>query len=462
VNHKHTWWKLTQTGAVSGEMPEPPWDLRGLDLSGVQLAGADLGQADLSRSILRGADLSGASMAESRALGADFSGAVLKHANLLAADLRGVNFTGTDFTDASLSKACLRGAIIDNAIFDGTSLVGAQMPKGYKDATTLLENLLGLFIGVPLYLALLTATALGVHYVTTVTSTGSGIAASSLWMFLILLGHHFLYAPDMFRGVQYSAPAELKQNPLTTLAISAFLIELPLAGFNLVAPPMSLYITQAIVITVAMSVSLNQLFSKRRGLKQAAIETSSNHSSVPKNQSTGPKSDWRELFLGAGFSLMIVTFACGIIIFGWQNFSKGRESGKWPTTAAIIKRSWVEWKDTQEPPGYYSVHVRYEYQVNGTLYEGQEISLDNWNIYWLESSAEKARAQYTIGHRLPIHYDPTDPDWSVIRPGFTYTWLILLFCGIYLLVIARKIFLDSCREWKKPSPDKETSDTPEE
>jgi hypothetical protein len=103
---------LTVLGRREFTWPDPPLDLRALDLRGADLRKADLRKVDLHQADLRKADL---------------RDAVLRQADLSDADLRRAVLFQTDLCNAFLGETDLRGAVLSRANLRFARLSGADL-----------------------------------------------------------------------------------------------------------------------------------------------------------------------------------------------------------------------------------------------------------------------------------------------------------------------------------------------
>jgi hypothetical protein len=108
------------------------------------------------------------------------------------------------------------------------------------------------------------------------------------------------------------------------------------------------------------------------------------------------------------------------------NFRKGRQSMKWPSTQAFIRKSFVEKSTYRTREGgsqtAYWPNLQYRYIVNEREYWGDRI---NFGIsYTLSISTGEAKAQevcsrYLVDSYYQVFYNPERPNESVLEPGST-------------------------------------------
>jgi Protein of unknown function (DUF3592) len=97
------------------------------------------------------------------------------------------------------------------------------------------------------------------------------------------------------------------------------------------------------------------------------------------------------------------------------------ESIRWPVTTGMISR--VELKDwihkPHTDPSFKPV-IFYDYTVDGVAHRGERVSFDDGDgvrILPREKAAAWIDRNYPVGKRLPVYYDPGDPNLAVLEPG---------------------------------------------
>jgi hypothetical protein len=104
--------------------------------------------------------------------------------------------------------------------------------------------------------------------------------------------------------------------------------------------------------------------------------------------------------------------------------------------AAVEEHVSVETEDGEEVRSVsYSPKIRYEYEVQGQRYEG-----DRYDILRLRTS-DRARvqeivAQYPVGQECTVHYNPQNPQESVLskETGGTFAWVFIGMGGLIVLI----------------------------
>lgn len=111
--------------------------------------------------------------------------------------------------------------------------------------------------------------------------------------------------------------------------------------------------------------------------------------------------------------VQILILLVGVVI-GTREALEMRSSLKWPSTEGQIISSTIS-KSTRDEDGCceYELHVRYSYQVDGMVLEGNRLRVRSDSSQFL-SHVEKKQAEYPVGARVKVYYDPEQPDRSVL------------------------------------------------
>jgi hypothetical protein len=108
--------------------------------------------------------------------------------------------------------------------------------------------------------------------------------------------------------------------------------------------------------------------------------------------------------------VLTVLWITGVVAFvvSSQDRRVSLQWAQWPTVQGNITSS--ETTSGTQPNGetYYRLNTRFEYEVEGILY----YSTQSWYVAGPEEERE-----YPPGTRVTVHYDPLEPQTSVIEPG---------------------------------------------
>ncbi len=122
-------------------------------------------------------------------------------------------------------------------------------------------------------------------------------------------------------------------------------------------------------------------------------------------------------------SLFIVIGLVAVGIGIWM-FSKSLRAEHWPVTDGIVQSAEMKSHSGNHGGTTYAAEVTYSYQVAGTSYTGDKVSVGQ-----MSSSSEYARGilnRYPIGKKVSVHYPPGDPSDAVLETGIHGgTWICL-------------------------------------
>lgn len=147
-----------------------------------------------------------------------------------------------------------------------------------------------------------------------------------------------------------------------------------------------------------------------------------------------------DLFIFILVASPFVIFACYMLWVGLSSKSKAQRAKSWPTADGIVLESQVKQEIRHTSQGdrfYYEPHVLYEYEVQGKRIQGKRIHL-NYAQGVSEKAAKKMVAQYPVGSRVPIYYNPSHPEEAVLAHVEVSLKLSL---GIFIFVMALLSFI---------------------
>jgi|TARA_Y100000310_G_scaffold345155_1_gene462232 hypothetical protein len=132
-----------------------------------------------------------------------------------------------------------------------------------------------------------------------------------------------------------------------------------------------------------------------------------------------------------GFMLAMVAMGGWLIIAGVTESGKALDSPNWPSTQGVVDRTSTH---TGRDLFTYSPRVDYTYVVSGLEYKGNSVSLYKWELFFSETSAQQRADEYPVGSTVDVFYDPIDPAWAVLEPG--YSWLAIMGMPVVGLLVA--------------------------
>jgi Protein of unknown function (DUF3592) len=153
----------------------------------------------------------------------------------------------------------------------------------------------------------------------------------------------------------------------------------------------------------------------------------------------------RAIFIG--FGLLIAGGLGWLYVHGQMRTSEARH---WPTTMATVIATDMERNESTSTSGsssgrrsktsvsWYPV-VFPRYVVAGASYNSKNLYLNDMPGYGSEAEAQAFLTDYPVGRQFSLRYNPADPsDAAAIIEA--PTWLILVFIGIGLILLAVGIF----------------------
>ena len=134
-------------------------------------------------------------------------------------------------------------------------------------------------------------------------------------------------------------------------------------------------------------------------------------------------------------------FAGSLVIAMWLlAVTRGARSRSWPVVEGRVQSSWAETKSEITDEGsrvtVHRPHIRYTYAVGRTDYSCERIDFNVGENYTCRSrdSAERIVGSYHYGDRISIHYNPKNPQQSVLKAG------VVTDTGFYLAPILGTIY----------------------
>ena len=119
--------------------------------------------------------------------------------------------------------------------------------------------------------------------------------------------------------------------------------------------------------------------------------------------------------------LYALVFAALMYVAVQQALEMG-DSREWPTAEGVITASRIASShQTSTEKGWhakryeYEVRVQYSYSVDGVSYTGNRLRIRPTE-YSSEKHAQRELAEYPVGQRLRVYYNPQDPERSVLKP----------------------------------------------
>lgn len=116
----------------------------------------------------------------------------------------------------------------------------------------------------------------------------------------------------------------------------------------------------------------------------------------------------------------LLLLLCGIVISPWclGSLTIALHSRRWPQAPGRVTES--ETRPNQRANGLpgHRYRVLYEYQIGSRVYEGNTVSGGVFP-YGSRSWALRRAGAYPAGSTVQVHFDPEDPEQSVLEPGLS-------------------------------------------
>lgn len=150
-----------------------------------------------------------------------------------------------------------------------------------------------------------------------------------------------------------------------------------------------------------------------------------------------PNTTTRKLFcFTCGISLLLLG---GLLILNSISSTwEGYQCTRWPTADGTVITSEVTQKPALSDGYVYSPDVKYDYGVGGVTLSGSTIKFgEGYN----RPSAEEAVRKYPKGATIAVHYNPKNPEESVLEPGLSWGMIIFkAIAGFLFLLLGLSAF----------------------
>jgi hypothetical protein len=162
------------------------------------------------------------------------------------------------------------------------------------------------------------------------------------------------------------------------------------------------------------------------------------------SETSVPRQKWplQKIAMLVGFVVCFV-IAIGLALAGVRESRRSEASKNWPTVQGTVVSSDVR---PHQNVGRYSRHiesfvvnVQYSYSVKGQQLYGKQIGMGDLPMQ--RGEAESKAARFSLGSTHPVYYDPSDPAFAVLVPGYEemarlhLTIFVALPAGLCLLCV---------------------------
>ncbi|MHC4891346.1 MAG: DUF3592 domain-containing protein, partial [Planctomycetota bacterium] len=161
------------------------------------------------------------------------------------------------------------------------------------------------------------------------------------------------------------------------------------------------------------------------------------------------RSFWRSGGFGRRLRIALFLASVGLVAAIWSGMVvfKGIASSSWPVATGLIQDSGIETEEDMSSASgrrnrTYTAKVRYTYSVGQKNFTADRVCFG----YYGGSDGRRARtirARYPVGATVSVHYNPQQPEQSVLETGSTWfmnLWFtlgaLMAFCGFIGVVRA--------------------------
>jgi hypothetical protein len=116
-------------------------------------------------------------------------------------------------------------------------------------------------------------------------------------------------------------------------------------------------------------------------------------------------------WLGTVFPALMILVAFILIVVGLFDYRKTRELRRQPiATGVVIKSEIYETHDRK-----FGTHLLYRFEVNGRVYVSNKFFHGQHHLSYGRKGAEKKIAPFPVGKTVQVHYNPENPEQSIVE-----------------------------------------------
>lgn len=119
---------------------------------------------------------------------------------------------------------------------------------------------------------------------------------------------------------------------------------------------------------------------------------------------------------GSGFFGLVILSGLGLWWHAWKLHQESERIPLWPSVEGQILASKVDTfsdRDGTIEHRRYQARVSYSYWVKKVNFRGQRVGLDSVSTSD-SADAERIVRRFPVGTKVPVYYDPTDPNQAVL------------------------------------------------
>jgi hypothetical protein len=177
--------------------------------------------------------------------------------------------------------------------------------------------------------------------------------------------------------------------------------------------------------------------------------------------------DYKGLLLGLVPLLAGIGITANVATTMQAASAEAREAATWPEATGRITRNWIETGSTAGNGGRrfatYTPRVAYSYQVGGSLYLNDRLSLSQARLQTSRQAAEDELKDFPIGAPVMVRYDPASPRRSalIIEDGGSVPYIGIAVGGL-LMIFGGYVIVMTLRRSRPagPRPENQAIDSP--
>lgn len=136
-------------------------------------------------------------------------------------------------------------------------------------------------------------------------------------------------------------------------------------------------------------------------------------------------------------ALAIVAVGAVFLYIGVGKVGSASASKSWPTAQGEITRFSLETEIDSDDADKtrYTPNIVYRFKVEDTVYQGRRLRYGSKITTTNETRAREYRKQYAVGELVAVHYNPDDPQQSLLHPGLSLMVLLWPAIGVVVLLL---------------------------
>jgi hypothetical protein len=144
--------------------------------------------------------------------------------------------------------------------------------------------------------------------------------------------------------------------------------------------------------------------------------------------------------------LVFIAVGFGLAWFARRTWKLASASQTWPKTTGKVLKSFVEESEHTDQQDntvtMYHPQVRYEFNVDGVLYEGKRIQFGGPAGTGVIAKAQAITGRYPVNATVDVYYDPVNPSMCTLDRTFSYVSVgLMLGMGIFFIVVGAVVFV---------------------